>query len=51
MLARMYGMSDGVWLPWVLALAVVVLLYSGRSAIRELIDDAARGIRAFRDRL
>jgi Sec-independent protein translocase protein TatA len=47
----MRAMGDGAWVPWVVIVAVAVVLFLYRGAIRRLLDDAAKGIRAFRDRL
>jgi Sec-independent protein translocase protein TatA len=43
-------MKEAVWIAAVVA-GGVALLFAGRSFVRELLDDAAKGIRAFRDGL
>jgi hypothetical protein len=44
-------MSDEIWIAGVVVIAVATLLWFSRGSIRDLLDNAAEGIRAFRDRL
>lgn len=39
------------WIDGALAAAIVTLLVVSRGKLRDLMDDAAKGIRAFRDGL
>jgi Sec-independent protein translocase protein TatA len=44
-------MSEDGWIIAALLLAVAAFVFARRAAIRNLLEDAAQGIRAFRDRL
>lgn len=44
----MGGMS---WIHWLIVLGIVALLFGGRGKLSNLMGDAAKGIKAFRDGL
>lgn len=43
------GMTS--WVHWVIVIAVIALLFGGRGKLSNLMGDAAKGIKAFRDGL